>query len=76
MLHPYLHCSESSVDRDSSTKMRRRTDMYAFFPSGENAIPFGLSKSAATTRTSPVLGSNRYTWLGNRGAGRKLNRWP
>ena len=50
--------------------------MKAVLPSGENAIPLHLSKPSATTRTEPVTGSNRYTWFGSKGSGRKWLKKP
>jgi hypothetical protein len=41
---------------------RRVSTMQKTLWSTENTRPLGRSKSSATTRTSPVAGSARYTW--------------
>lgn len=47
------------------------TYMYASSPLAEKAIPLQRWNPSATARTFPVFGSNRYTWFGRRGDGRK-----
>lgn len=52
------------------------TYTYAVLPSWEKAIPLDLLKPSATTRTSPVLGSKRYTWFGSPRGGRNASANP